>query len=209
MSGDAAGLDRLSIHRYRVTLAAEQRVVVPPARLPNMLRGTFEMAFRRLVCHDLTLDCRECPLRADCPYPAVFRPAPPVGSDRLSRAQDLPRPFVFEPPATASEELRRGDRLEVGLTLFGRANRLLPYFVVALRALAMRGLGPTRGRLRLARVTAAAADAARDVFDEGSSVVTPVNDGLRLRDLGGRMTRAQRVCGYGSSPRRRSSATAA
>lgn len=183
MSPDAACLDRLSIHPYRVQFVAEERVFAPQARLPNMLRGTFEISFRRLVCHDLDLDCRVCPLVHTCPYPAAFRPAPPPGSDRLSRAQDLPRPFVFEPPVEGPDELAPGDTLTVGLTLFGAANRHLPYFVVALRELAARGLGPTRGRLRLARVTGDTEAGPVTVFEEPEPVVRPITEGLRLRHL--------------------------
>jgi hypothetical protein len=176
-------LDRLSVHPYRVQLVAEEPVRVPRERFPNMLRGSFEIAFRRLVCHDLALDCRTCPLVETCPYPAVFRPVPPSGSDRLSRAQDLPRPFVFEPPADGPEDLRRGDALRVGLALFGAANRHLPYFVVALRALAERGLGATRGRLRLARLTGKTEAGLVTVFEEPEPVVRPTREGLRLRHL--------------------------
>jgi hypothetical protein len=179
----AGGLDRLSIHRHRVTLRAAERAVVPPARLPNMLRGAFEMAFRRLVCHDLALDCRACPLVSQCPYPAVFRPAPPAGSDRLSRAQDLPRPFLFEPPRDAPDTLAPGQELAVGLTVIGRAAALLPYFVVALRALADRGLGPTRARLTLVRVAAEASGGPHVVFREASPVVSANANGLRVPDL--------------------------
>jgi hypothetical protein len=181
--GKPTGLDRLSIHRHQVTFRAKEHVVVPPARLPNMLRGTFEIAFRRLVCHDLDLDCRACPLVGQCPYPAVFRPAPPPGSERLSRAQDLPRPFLFEPPHDGRDTLAAGDELVVGLTLIGRATAFLPYFVVALRALADRGLGPTRGRLTLAGVTAETPSGPHAVFTENSSVVSASATGARLPDL--------------------------
>ncbi len=176
-------LDRLSIHPYRVTFVAAEPVRVRATRLPNILRGTFEIAFRRLVCHDLDLDCRACPLRESCPYPAAFRPAPPAGSDRLSRAQDLPRPFVFEPPVDHVEALAPGDALTVGLSVFGHANRLLPYFLVALRALAERGLGPARGRLRLARVIGETASGPVTVFEDPEPVVRPTTDGLRLQHL--------------------------
>ncbi len=184
MPSELPQLDRLPIHPYRVTFIAEERVSAREARLPNMLRGTFEISFRRLVCHDVDLDCRCCPLLETCPYPPLFRPTPPIDSDRLSRAQDLPRPFVFEVAPGTQSELAHGDPLVVGLTLFGTANRHLPYFIVALRALAERGLGSTRGRLRVARVTARTPNGGeREVFDEARNVVTPSAEGLRLRDL--------------------------
>lgn len=180
---DPAGLDRVAVHPHRLCFVAEQSVIAPQHRLPNMLRGTFEMAFRRMVCHDMTLDCRACPLLRQCPYPAVFRPAPPEGSDRLSKAQDLPRPFVFEPPIDARDRLAPGEKLQVGLTLFGRIAGLLPYFVVALRALADRGLGPTRGRLRLESVAADTPAGSHEVYEHSGAVVTPAHEGLRLHQL--------------------------
>ena len=180
---DASGLDRLTIHRYRIELVARERVVAPPHRLPNMLRGAFEIAFRRLVCHDLDLACTVCPLLGTCPYPAVFRPAPPRDSDRLSKAQDLPRPFVFEAPLDGRDVLEAGEALEIGLTVFGSANRWLPYLVVALRAFADRGLGPTRGRLRLVRVTALSVSGRHDVFDATRDVIVPSTEGVRLPQL--------------------------
>jgi hypothetical protein len=180
---DGIGLDRLTVHRYALVLLARERVVIPAGRLPNILRGAFEMAFRRLVCHDVTLDCPACPLFGQCPYPAVFRPSPPPGSDRLSKAQDLPRPFVFEPPVNHQATLAPGDELRVGLTVFGKANRWLPYLVVAFQALAERGVGPTRGRMQLTRVTALGPSAEHDVFELHSNVVRPSSDGLRLTHM--------------------------
>lgn len=180
---DPTGLDRLSIHRYRVALEARERVVAPRNRVANMIRGTFEMSFRRLVCHDVSLECRDCPLVLECPYPAVFRPAPPPGSERLSRQQDLPRPFVFEPPLDGRDELLRGDRFILGLSLFGSANRWLPYFVVALRALAERGLGPTRGRLRLVEIDAETGAGPLRVFEDREAVVRLSGEGFRVADL--------------------------
>jgi hypothetical protein len=63
-----------------VTLVADDPIVAPRSRLPDMLRGAFEISFRRMVCQDVALDCRACPLVGARPYPAVFKPAPPPGS---------------------------------------------------------------------------------------------------------------------------------
>lgn len=179
----AEGLDRLQIFPHRVVFVAEEPVVLPPSRLPNILRGSFEIAFRRLVCHDVSLDCHQCPLLEHCAYPAVFRPSPPAGTDRLSRAQDLPRPFVFEPPWDGPERLEPGGRLEIGLTLLGKAAKLLPYFVVALREMGRVGLGPTRGRLRLEAVTLIALSGEQTVFTADRSVLIQPERGIRVLDL--------------------------
>jgi len=42
----STSLDRLTIHRYALVLSARERVITPTDRLPNMLRGAFEIAFR-------------------------------------------------------------------------------------------------------------------------------------------------------------------
>lgn len=179
----AEPLDRLAMHRHSVRLLAAERVVVPRTRLPNMLRGTFEMAFRRLVCHDTSLDCRECPLRGTCPYPGLFRPSPPPESDRLSKQQDLPRPFVFEPPPSGHDVLEPGAPLDVGLTTFGSAQGSLPYLVVALQSLGDQGLGRTRGRLKLDRVSAETPAGTAEVFTAGDATVRTRTPPLRLTNL--------------------------
>jgi hypothetical protein len=172
--------DRLAYHRYRVRFVAKQAVFAPPERLPNMLRGAFEIAFRRLVCHDINLDCRSCPLQAVCPYPPVFRPVPPAGAERLSKQSDLPRPFVFEPPLNGPQGLAAGDRLDVGVTVFGTANRVLPYFIVTLRAVAERGLGRTRARLDLEEIVAATSSGTRRTYDPAGARVSIVDEPFRL-----------------------------
>jgi hypothetical protein len=171
----AAGLDRLSIHRCRLDLTARERIAVPPTRLPNVLRGAFDVSFR--------LDCRVCPVFGECPYPPLFRPSPPPDTDRLSRAQDIPRPFLFEPPVDGPEEIAAGSTMSVGLTVVGAAQRFFPYLVVAVRAVADRGLGPTRGRLRLDRVTALTAAGEETVFVDGAPTIAAAVDGTRLPDL--------------------------
>lgn len=174
--------DRVAYHRYAVRFVAQQRVIARPERLPNMLRGAFEMAFRRLVCHDVSLTCSECLLRQRCPYPPVFRPSPPAESSRLSKQSDLPRPFVFEPPLSAQAELAPGEVLEVGLTLFGAANTALPYFVVALREFGAKGLGPGRGRLCLDSVLLRDSDGTRSVFAGSDSTLHTMDRPWRVSD---------------------------
>src|SRR5207244_13140397 len=98
--------------------------------------------------------CALSPMRDHCAYAAIFEPSPPPGSDRLSNLQDIPRPFVFRPPAAAKSRYERGEVFEFELLLFGRAQEYLPYFIVAFRELAERGFGIGRGRCRLNSVAA-------------------------------------------------------
>jgi hypothetical protein len=115
-----------------------------------------EGIFAEIHCFDGgTLECRKCPLRIQCPYPQAFEPAPPPeGGERLSNLSDIPRPFVFDPPVEERAEFRPGDAIEFGLTAFGRASRLTPYFVTAFRKLADDAVGPRRATFNLVEVVA-------------------------------------------------------
>jgi hypothetical protein len=95
---DALAANALRIGLFRFTLAPSQPLEVPAVNKGNMIRGGFGHAFRRLCCIPQCTDARVCPLNGSCPYKAVFEPSPPPGSGRLSKNQDIPRPFVFRPP---------------------------------------------------------------------------------------------------------------
>jgi CRISPR-associated endoribonuclease Cas6 len=122
----------------------------------NMLRGAFGNAFRRLCCIPQCRDARSCPLAESCPYKQIFEPSPPPGAERLSKNQDIPRPFIFRPPPTTQTHFERGESFEFELVLIGRALEYIPYFVLAFRELADVGLGLNRGRCTLDGVWSAA-----------------------------------------------------
>jgi len=151
MSGALAGIG-LRIALFRFTIAPVQPLAVPAINKGNMLRGGFGHAFRRLVCIAQCWDTNNCPLATSCPYKAVFAPSPPPGADRLSKNQDIPRPFVFRAPQTQQTRFKKGERFEFGLVLIGRALDFLPYFVLSFRELAAEGLGLNRAKCTLERV---------------------------------------------------------
>ena len=79
------------------------------------------------------------PLREHCAYAAIFEPAPPPDSNRLSNLQDIPRPFVLRPPSDTRSRYQAGDAFEFELLLFGKAQEYFAYFIVAFRQLAESG----------------------------------------------------------------------
>ncbi len=181
---EPAQLGPLWLTRYRVTLTPRAPLVLPLFGRGTILRGAFGLHLRRLVCHDMTLDCRACPLEPTCPYPFTFEPRPPAGSDRLSGFSDLPRPFVFDPPTDDKTEFRPGEPVTFGLTAIGRAARLVPYFVSALRNLADEGLGPRRARFDLVEVVALGRASARvSVYEHTTPLVRLIAPSLRAADL--------------------------
>lgn len=141
---------RIGVLRFRLTPVSV--LIVPAVNKGNMLRGAFGNAFRRLCCIPQCRDAHSCPLAESCPYKQIFEPSPPPGAERLSRNQDIPRPFIFRPPPTTQTHFERGESFEFELVLIGRAFDYIPYFVLAFRELAEGGLGLNRGRCTLDKV---------------------------------------------------------
>ncbi|MGH9344145.1 MAG: CRISPR system precrRNA processing endoribonuclease RAMP protein Cas6, partial [Terriglobia bacterium] len=82
----------------RLAFRPQETLRLPAQNKGNTLRGAFGSSFRRLVCVPECRSAQACPLSESCPYKLIFEPAPPQGSDRLSKNQDIPRPFIFRPP---------------------------------------------------------------------------------------------------------------
>ncbi len=126
------------------------------------LRGGFGITLRGLVCAaTFSTLCRECILRGNCVYARVFEPSPLSGAPRLSKIENIPRPFILAP-------VQKGDKLNVNLTLFGNAGEMLPYFIYTLNALGKKGLGRNRIRYSVTQVSNTGGDV---VYSYGSDVI--------------------------------------
>jgi len=169
---DALATNALRVGLFRFTLTPAQTLEVPAINKGNMLRGGFGHAFRRLCCIPQCKDAKTCPLADSCPYKAVFEPSPPPGADRLSKNQDIPRPFVFRAPQSLQTRYEKGERFEFGLVLIGRAFDFLPYFVLSFRELAAEGLGLNRARCTLERVEQIGSKAEHSIDGEPEVIYT-------------------------------------
>ena len=149
---DALAGNTLRIGLFRFTITPVHPLEVPAVNKGNMLRGGFGHAFRRLCCVPQCRDVKACPLAASCPYKILFEPSPPPDADRLSKNQDIPRPFVFRAQRTLQTRYEKGERFEFGLVLIGRALDFLPYFVLSFRELTDEGLGLNRAKCTLEKV---------------------------------------------------------
>jgi hypothetical protein len=147
-------MNTFRLARYRFTLQPRE-----PLHLPRFagstLRGAFGAVFRQVSCvADRGEECRHCILKDRCAYSYVFETGPPPGAQKLRTYQNVPRPFVLEPPLDRRTEYAVGEPFVFNLVLIGRALDFLPYFVYAFIELQERGLGPGRGRYDLAKVEA-------------------------------------------------------
>src|SRR5713101_9310645 len=100
-----------SLALYRFHLTPLEPLEMPAGNKGITIRGGFGTAFRRLVCIDLRLECAACNLRYTCPYTRVFNPFVPPEADRLSKNQNIPRPFVVKPPLESKTRYLPGEPL--------------------------------------------------------------------------------------------------
>jgi hypothetical protein len=141
-----------------LTVTPWETLKLPAFNKGNSLRGAFGVVFHRLVSVPDGRDPHRCPLHETCPYKLIVESSPPPGSDRLSKNQDIPRPFGFGPPLDAGATYERGEKFEFGLILLGSAVNYLPYFVLAFREVMVQGFGLNRAHCELERVVARGAD---------------------------------------------------
>ena len=134
-----------------------------------------------MVCTQGPIDCRDCTLKAVCPYPYIFETAPFEGAQQLRTYGDVPRPFVIDPLDTRGE-YRRGESFAFNLTLIGRAIDYLPYFLVSFRELGEIGIGKGRGRFQLTQVLT---DDGEPIYDSDTQMVHNLNNTLSFDEIRG------------------------
>lgn len=146
-------LKRLRVAKYRFTPEAREPLTLPRYK-GSTLRGGFGAVFKRCVCvQPGNRYCQNCLLKHVCSYPYIFETPLPPDSEVLRSLNEVPRPFVIEPPLETKTSYQPGDRLEFGLVLVGKAIEYLPYFVVVFRELGNQGLGRGRGKYLLGEVS--------------------------------------------------------
>ncbi len=147
--------------------------VIPGPFLANILRGALGITLRKLVCPEGWHDhaCPPCPLYASCAYGQVFVPTPPEDATALRLQQDLPRPFIIEPPGLDPDDRVTPDGLTFRLMLFGRAMNELPYFISTLDRLGHDGMGRDRVPFDLERITACHPQGDEVLYTGGSTTV--------------------------------------
>ncbi|MCC7206795.1 MAG: CRISPR system precrRNA processing endoribonuclease RAMP protein Cas6 [Anaerolineae bacterium] len=80
-----------------------------------------------------------------------------------ARGRDVPRAFAIEPPP-AFTRVEMGRRFSFGVSMYGRADALMPYLFRAVPEMGRLGIGKGRGRFKLIRI----------------NEITPLNDSNRI-----------------------------
>jgi len=179
----------LSVLRARVTYRLLQDTTLPPYK-GALLRGGFGYAFQRASCAQSCWGHAErCNVAMLCPYRWVFETPHPEGVPHLHDLQDVPRPFVIEPPLDHKRQYTAGDTLEFGLVLVGHGVDYLPYFLHGFEQFGATGLGRDLAKARLEQVEALEPfkPSGRPIYQDGR-VVSP--EELPLLNLAELPTRA-------------------
>lgn len=144
----------LALLHMRISMRLLVDTILPGYKGP-MLRGGFGYAFQRAACPPSCWKLEQgCDLAQLCPFRWIFATPRPPGIEQLHDLQDIPRPFVLDPPTDDRRQYVAGDPLEFGLTLIGRAIDYLPYFLHSFEQLGHMGLGRMHAPARLERVEA-------------------------------------------------------
>lgn len=138
---------------FQFTMQAKEHSFLPEYK-GSTLRGGFGHSFRRVCCTMRDQDCKTCLLNQGCPYAYIFETPKVNGMEVQHQADNLPHPFVIEPPLTEQTEFQAGDEFEIGLVLFGKSISFLPYFVYTFDQMGRLGLGKGRGKFELIKAHA-------------------------------------------------------
>ena len=130
--------------RYCFSATVLDDMVLPEYK-GSTFRGAFGNVMRSLCCTTRNDECRNCEVEGTCPYAYMFETRVPDDSDRLRNIEDIPRPFIIEPPETQATFFPSGSALSFNFVLFGRGIDFLPYAIVAFREIGEKGIGRHAG----------------------------------------------------------------
>lgn len=143
----------LELHPHRITVRFAERAAVPQYE-GSMIRDAFGRAFKESCCPFPHENGGGCPMGQRCPYGYVFETALPEEEREFSGNQQVPRPYVFEPPEDTRMEYEPGEEMSFGFTVVGRAAEYMPYFVYAFSRMGEEAVGRLRSRPSRATSTA-------------------------------------------------------
>jgi len=119
--------------------------VISDIHLPYFKEGTFRGAFgrvfRRLVCASPQQSkCSECMLFKKCAFSIVFSPSAGKGDEFFNSFEAVPRPFKIK-ILNNDVLVHAGEKLDVKVTLFGKAIEFFPYIFLSIQELGREGFG--------------------------------------------------------------------
>lgn len=172
------------LSKYRFILTPKEELELPSFK-GTTLRGGFGRIFRDLSCMDKKRkECQGCVLKDKCPYSYIFDTSPRCDSLYLKKIEDIPRPFIIDPPFEEKTKFSPEESLSFNLILIGKAIDYFPYFIVSFKELGNAGLGKNRKKFLLKEVWA-------DVNEtQGKIAVFSLENGV-IKNINNKLTWAE------------------
>jgi len=144
-------LKKLSIFWYRFKIQALDEIILPAFK-GSAFRGGFGHHLRKCVCIQKQSNCLRCILNERCAYTYLFESFALREAGIFKNRDEIPRPFVIEPPSGTKTRYFPGETMEFNLILFGKAKEFFPYVVFAFFNFGRAGIGRNRGRFKIKEV---------------------------------------------------------
>ena len=175
-------LDNLAFGRYQFVLQSISTVRLS-AFAGATLRGGFGHVFKHTVCVWPPGDCPRCLLRNTCAYPYAFETALPPTTEKLRGVEQIPRPFVIEPPEGGRAAHVPGERFDFRLVLVGRGIEYLPYFVFTFTELGRVGLGAGGGQFTVVEIHREGLEGSRCIYTVNEGVLREAHEPITVAQL--------------------------
>lgn len=118
----------------------------------NTLRGGLGYSLKNITCIHRSNICNECLIKKSCVYIYLFDTIRPDNSEILRDRYEIPKPFIIETLYDEKIHYDPGEEISFDLILFGKAIKLLPYFILAFENIGRIGLGKDKGKFSLERI---------------------------------------------------------
>lgn len=136
----------MQVAKFEFALTTDNSFGLPDFK-GSTFRGKFGHVLKRSICVMQHRHCPNCELREKCAYPYLFETL-------NERGENVPRPFVLEPPLSRRRHYLKDERMYLRLTLIGKAIDYLPYFVYCFDRMGKEGIGQDHGRYTIESVAA-------------------------------------------------------
>ncbi len=131
----ARRVNTFEFFRFRFHFRAAERVHFPKGKSANLVRGAFGTVLRESV--------------TPADYARLFEPGGVAAGSGPSGLKDWPRPFVFRVAHLDGLTIPPDGSFFLDVHVFDLRSPVLPQFRAAFAQLALRGIGPGRGRTEL------------------------------------------------------------
>lgn len=143
----------------------------------SSFRGLLGHVLKAVACYERS-GCPACRCPERCAYAYLFETQAPVLEGVNRGSEEVPRPFVLQPPR-GGRVLRPGEPFGLGATLLGHGTEYLAYFLHSLEEMGRRGVGQRPARFRLKQALAVDSAGQEIPFYRGDGGALP---GRLLRD---------------------------